>query len=179
MKTDIHFVSHLAQFFSEWEMFQTKVVQKTKTHILCSLTFFRKSRRLWDNVEKYCRAGQDTDGNMAHAHCMLGTYGYKHTLTIYNFYCFSTTTMVARTRPIVTLYLHWPVLFMNRFGVEGFLWACAQNVLAYSYTWLNTAATIVIVWIVPLLLVPPRLAAKQFNIQGFLFVHHWSSYVAC
>jgi hypothetical protein len=23
-----------------------------KTHILCSITFFRKSRRLWDNVEK-------------------------------------------------------------------------------------------------------------------------------
>ena len=24
-------------------------------------------------VEKYCRAGQGTDDNMAHAHCMLGT----------------------------------------------------------------------------------------------------------
>jgi len=24
-------------------------------------------------VEKYCRAGQATDDNMAHAHCMLGT----------------------------------------------------------------------------------------------------------
>jgi len=29
-----------------------KVVEKTKTHILCSRTFFRKSYRLWDNVEK-------------------------------------------------------------------------------------------------------------------------------
>jgi len=53
-------------------MFQTKVVQKIKTHILCSVTFPPKSHRLWDNVEKYFRAGQDTDGNMAHAHCMLG-----------------------------------------------------------------------------------------------------------
>jgi len=26
-----------------------------------------------DNVEKYCRAGQATDDNMAHAHCMLDT----------------------------------------------------------------------------------------------------------
>jgi len=25
-------------------MFQTKVVEKIKTHILCSVTFFRKSR---------------------------------------------------------------------------------------------------------------------------------------
>jgi len=24
-------------------------------------------------VEKYCRAGLATDGNMAHAHCMLDT----------------------------------------------------------------------------------------------------------
>jgi hypothetical protein len=33
-------------------MFQTKVVQEIKTHILCSVTSFpRKSRRLWDNVE--------------------------------------------------------------------------------------------------------------------------------
>jgi hypothetical protein len=33
------FWSHLAQFFLEWEMFQTKVVQKIKTHILCSVNF--------------------------------------------------------------------------------------------------------------------------------------------
>jgi len=33
----------------------------------------RKSRRLWDNVEKYCRAGQATGNNMAHAHCMRDT----------------------------------------------------------------------------------------------------------
>jgi hypothetical protein len=73
MKTDIHFLSHIAQFLSEWEMFQTKVVEKIKTHILYSVTFYRKSHRLWDNVEKCCRAGQATDGNMARAHCMLGT----------------------------------------------------------------------------------------------------------
>jgi hypothetical protein len=41
------------EFFLEWEMFQIKVVQKIKTHILCSVTFYRKSCRLWDNVEKY------------------------------------------------------------------------------------------------------------------------------
>jgi hypothetical protein len=28
-----------------------KVVEETKTHILRSITFFRESRRLWDNVE--------------------------------------------------------------------------------------------------------------------------------
>ena len=43
---------------------------------------------------------------MAHAHCMLDTSGYKPTLIIYNTYCFSTATMVERTRLIVTLYVH-------------------------------------------------------------------------
>jgi len=34
---------------------------------------FRKSCRLWDTVEKYCRGGQATHDNMAHAHCMQYT----------------------------------------------------------------------------------------------------------
>jgi hypothetical protein len=49
-------------------------------------------------VEKYCRAGQATDGNVAHARGMLNTSGYRHTLIICNTYCFSAATMVARTR---------------------------------------------------------------------------------
>jgi len=42
-------------------MFQTKVVEKIKTHILCLTTVFRKPCHLWDNVEKYCRVGKPTD----------------------------------------------------------------------------------------------------------------------
>jgi len=38
-------------------MFQAKVVEKTKTHILYVIIFFRKSYRLWQN----CRAWQVTD----------------------------------------------------------------------------------------------------------------------
>jgi hypothetical protein len=67
----------------------------------------KKIAPLRNNVEKYCRAGQATDDNMAHAHCMLDTKGYKHTLTICNTYCFSSTTVVTRTRLCVTLYVHW------------------------------------------------------------------------
>jgi hypothetical protein len=33
-------------------MFLTKYLEKLKTHILCSITFFWKSFRLWDNVAK-------------------------------------------------------------------------------------------------------------------------------
>jgi len=61
-----------------------------------SSSSFRKSCCLWDNVEKYCRAGQTTDDNTAHTHCMLDTLGYKHALRMCNTHCFPTTTMVAR-----------------------------------------------------------------------------------
>ena len=45
-------------------MFQTKVVEKTKAHVLCSVTPFLKSCCLWDKVEKYCTAGKATDDNI-------------------------------------------------------------------------------------------------------------------
>ena len=55
MKTDVPLRKYLAQFFLEWETFQIKVVEKIKTHILCSMYFFffRKSCLLLDNVEKF------------------------------------------------------------------------------------------------------------------------------
>ena len=106
MKTNIYFWSYLAHFFLEWEMFQTKFVEEIKTHILCSITFFfQKSCRFWDNVEKYCRAGQATEDNMAHAYCILDTQGYKHTFRICNICYFSTVTMVTRKLLVVMLYV--------------------------------------------------------------------------
>jgi len=42
-------------------MFQTEVVEKMKTHALCSVPFLRKSCRLWENVEIYGTAKQATD----------------------------------------------------------------------------------------------------------------------
>jgi len=68
MKTDTHFWSHLAQFFLEWESFQTKAVEKIEVHILWSIIFSWKILRLLDNVEKISIAGEATDGNMAQAH---------------------------------------------------------------------------------------------------------------
>ena len=40
MKINIHFWLYLSQLFLEWEMCRTKFVDKIKTHILCSATFF-------------------------------------------------------------------------------------------------------------------------------------------
>ena len=57
-------------------------------------------------MEKYCRAGQATDENMAHSNWMLDTKGYKHTLGVCNAHCFSSASIVAQTPLIVTLYVH-------------------------------------------------------------------------
>jgi len=52
-------------------MFKIKVVKKLKTHMLYSVTFFfRKSCRLWDNVEKCGAAREATDDN-ARCSCAL------------------------------------------------------------------------------------------------------------
>jgi len=40
------------------------------THFML-ITLFPKLCLLWDNVEKYCRAGQARVDNMAHARCIL------------------------------------------------------------------------------------------------------------
>jgi hypothetical protein len=58
-------------------MFQTKAVEKIKTHILCSIIFFPpppENHAFYDLMwKKYGRAGQATDDNMTHAHSMLDT----------------------------------------------------------------------------------------------------------
>jgi len=48
-------------------------IESQNTHFMPNNFFFRKSCRLWDNVQKYCRAGQAADDNTAHAHCTLDT----------------------------------------------------------------------------------------------------------
>jgi hypothetical protein len=40
------YLSHLAQFFLGCGLFHTKAVEQIKTHILYSITYFRKSCRL-------------------------------------------------------------------------------------------------------------------------------------
>jgi len=60
-------------------MFQTKAVEKIKTHILCSVAFFPK---IVPFMRKYGKIlGQATDDNMAHAHCMLDNEGHRYTHT--------------------------------------------------------------------------------------------------
>ena len=100
------FSSYLAEFFLRITNVPDKILEKITTHILCSITIFFKSYRLWDNKEKYCKAGQATDENMAHAHFMLNIWSAKRTLRICDTYCFSTATMVEQTFLSVKLYKH-------------------------------------------------------------------------
>jgi hypothetical protein len=87
-------------------MFQTKIVEKIKPHILSSiLFFFRKSCHLWDHVKKYGRAGQTTGDNMEHAKCILDNKRYKHTLRICNTFFSPSATMVTRTWLNTTFYV--------------------------------------------------------------------------
>ena len=58
----VHFLSYLAHFFSQREMFQTKAVEKIKTHILCSVTFFPPENRavyeiMWEKYYEFQKKG--------------------------------------------------------------------------------------------------------------------------
>jgi hypothetical protein len=120
-------------------------MRKIKTHILCPITFFRKSHRLWDNVEKYDWDRSTTNDvtiwrirfacwiskamcTSAHAHVHARTHRPIYNTRWFKYdrddlcvnksqfvpvifeppctYCFSTATMVSRTRLSVTLYIH-------------------------------------------------------------------------
>jgi len=78
--------------------FQTKVVQKIKTYTLCSITVFRKSCHLWDNVQKYGTVIQATDGNII---CWIieATDTHSEYVTLI---AFSTAKLVTRTQLNVT-----------------------------------------------------------------------------
>jgi hypothetical protein len=54
-------------------MFQTKFVEKIKTHFVFSNLFF-ETRPVYEIIwEKYCTAVQATDGSILLAQCMLDT----------------------------------------------------------------------------------------------------------
>ena len=81
---------YISEFFLECEMFQTKVVEKIETHIMCS-GFFFKSCRLWDKVKKYGRSIQATDDSIIwHLHfaCWVTKATDTHTHNMEHFLLF-------------------------------------------------------------------------------------------
>ena len=90
MKTDV-LLRYVAEFVLEWGTVQTKGVEKIKRKNYVQLILFHKSCLLWDNVEKFCRAGQATD-----AIFMLDNKRHKHTLRTYNISFFCTRASMLR-----------------------------------------------------------------------------------
>ena len=100
------FLSHLAQFSLERNIFQTKVVENIETGVLYSVTFFRKSSSLWNmwkNMVKPNNRLQMTIWCMPIACWILKSTNIFRICNTYGFY---TATGIARTRLNVTLYVH-------------------------------------------------------------------------
>jgi len=102
------FLLYLAHFFLEWEMFQTHVVEKIQTHILCSVSFFflpenRAFREMWKTAVGRGRP-QMTIWRMLIASCWILRLR-MYTLRLCNTHCFSTATVFARTRLNVASYV--------------------------------------------------------------------------
>jgi hypothetical protein len=97
MRINIPFWSYLAQFFLEWELFQTRVVEEIKTHFMFCNFFFFENRAvfeiMWKNVER--DRPQMTIWRMRIA-CWIAKA--THTFAVCKTYCFSTAPLVARTR---------------------------------------------------------------------------------
>jgi len=108
----MHSWQDLAEFLLGWEMFQTEVVEKIKTHILYSENSTptpRKSCRLWNNVEKYGRTRQTAYDNVIRRMrfaCWItkATDTHSEFVILYYFYA---AKMVTRTRLSVT-FIHFP-----------------------------------------------------------------------
>jgi hypothetical protein len=98
-KNYVHLWQYLAEFFLEWEVFATNIVEKIKTHILCQVIFFLKICHLWDDVKHMVHTTrQATDDNIIrHMRIALCINNATETLRMCNSYCFSVATVVTRT----------------------------------------------------------------------------------
>jgi hypothetical protein len=111
----IHFLSYLAQFFLEWEMFQTKVVEKIKTHFMLDPPPPKKNNScpLWGNVDKYGTARQAADDMIIRPTCFAcwiskatDTYSEYVTLT-----AFPRQQWLSERASVLRLYAHWLSFF--------------------------------------------------------------------
>jgi len=93
-------------------MFQRKVVETIKTHILCSTSLFYENHAFLRLCGKYLsepdRPQMTID--MTHMLCMLNNLCYRPTLRICNTWCFSMATVVTQMHVSVTFHISLPVL---------------------------------------------------------------------
>ena len=141
METIKHFWSYLAQFYLEWEMFETKVIWEIKTQIFCSIIFFWKSWLLRDNLKKIVEPDrpQMTVWRIR-TPCWIpkATNTHTHTHSLCNTHCFFIATVVARKRLSLTLYVLclscFFIIWDTKFYVDTYCtrpnkraWGCDTN----------------------------------------------------
>jgi hypothetical protein len=123
----------------------------------------RKSCRSWQYVKKYCKAGQATYDNMEHVHCMLLTWGYKHTLRIYNTYCFSIAPVVARTRLSVAICVHCLYCY-RRHGRTQMTYMCLSKLLMVTFRIVSTVLRVrrLCLYFMRVAVCEPRLGTRRY-----------------
>ena len=109
--------------------------ENQNTHFMFN-NFFWKSWPLWNNVEKYNRSGQATEDNIIRRMRFAWWISEStNTLRICNNYCFTTVTVVTRTRLNDMFYIHclscWCLLVQLRHVFRGFI--------SHVYWWFGPA----------------------------------------
>jgi hypothetical protein len=103
MATNIHFWSYLTQFFLEWKMFQTEVVEKIETHVFMFNNLFFENHVVYKIMLKIIVKLGRPQTTIWRMHIACWIPEATNTLRTCNTYRFSTATVVARTRMNVTL----------------------------------------------------------------------------
>jgi hypothetical protein len=120
------------------KMFQTKVVEKFKTRIFCSVTSFLKivpfvrwCWKIW-----YSQSGLRWQYNKVHTLCMQDKWGYRHTLRLCNTYSLSTATMVTWMFLSITFYMHLHMhMHINLYGrIFSIKWEKKNLILTIWHT---------------------------------------------
>ena len=125
-----------------------KSFRENQNTILCSITFFSENGAVYEIMrKKYGRARQTTDDNIIRRvsfACWI-TKATSHTLRICNSFFFSTATVVTRTLPNVTLYVHclfcyhcycYSVSCLEYFILSNFLNTRVEISAVPFFTWL-------------------------------------------
>ena len=92
-----------------------------KIRVLCSLNFPPENMPFMENVEKYVRARQAKSENMMRRMrfaCRMTKA--VDPVRLCNTYCFSTATVVTRTRLIVTSCVHWQLV--SKISLYNIIW---------------------------------------------------------
>jgi hypothetical protein len=135
MKAEVRFLLFLSQFFLEWEVFQTKVVEKFETHILCSITFFFFFNRavyeiMWKNIVELVRP-QMTIWRI-HIESWLLKNINKH--SEYNYF-FPTATVVARLlRHVTIVHVRNIACLVKHYYWTKFLLHLVPEMLGFGFT---------------------------------------------